>query len=236
MKPRALLLAIPLLFGGLTAARPAQAQSYLNETLSQAICAQDWFQAIVVLEEMKRVLPNRAERLTIYQSQLQNLADRNVFMPGWDCATGGLPSATSAPGSEPDPIAVAPMGTFRVPIKRRISGIPVVDVTFNSSETFEMLFDTGASVTKILPSMAQRLELESVGQIRTTVADGRAIDSDLGRLQSVQLGDLIVNNVDVTFAAGTNEDNLGGMGLLGQNVFGNYDVTIGEEFIELRER
>ncbi len=241
MKPRALLLIVPLLFGSLAIARPARAQNPLNEVLNQAICAQDWFQALIVIEEMKRLLPARQAQLRAYQSQLQNLADRNVFMPGWDCAGGGLPSAAAAPpesGLEPqrEPITVAPAGTFRVPIKRRVSGIPVVDVTFNGSDTFEMLFDTGASVTKILPSMANQLGLESVGQIRTTVADGRAIDSDLGRLDSVQIGDLIVQDVAVTFVQGTDEGNLGGMGLLGQNIYGNYDVTIGEEFIELRER
>jgi len=237
MKLRALALALPLLCGSLAVAPPARAQHYLNEALNQAICAQDWFQAIVVLEEIKRQLPARAAQLTVYQSQLQNLADRNVFVPSWSCAGGGLPSAQATPAAEPEePIAIAPAGTFRIPIKRRLAGIPVVDVTFNGSSTFEMLFDTGASVTKILPSMAQELALQTEGTIRTTVADGRAIDSNLGRLQSLQIGDLVVNDVAVTFANGTNEENLNGLGLLGQNVFGNYDVTIGEEFIELRIR
>ncbi len=235
MPPRLALIALCCLGTSLAALAPARAQNYLNTALNQAICAQDWFQAIVVLDEMKRALPARASQLTVYQSQLQSLADRNVFVPGWNCAGGGLPSAQAQP-SEPEPIVAAPAGTFRVPIKRRASGIPVVDVTFNGTATFEMLFDTGASVTKILPSMARQLGLESEGSIRTTVADGRAIDSSLSRLQSVQVGDLIVSDVTVTFAATTNESNLGGLGLLGQNVFGSYDVTIGETFIELRER
>ena len=46
---------------------------------------------------------------------------------------------------------VTPVDTrvFRVPIKRRSGRTPVIDVTFNGGQSFEMIVDTGASKTLI---------------------------------------------------------------------------------------
>ena len=45
-------------------------------------------------------------------------------------------------------------GVFRVPIKRRSGKTPVIDVTFNGNQVFEMILDTGASGTLITQQMA----------------------------------------------------------------------------------
>ncbi|MCW6037674.1 retroviral-like aspartic protease family protein [Spirulina subsalsa FACHB-351] len=209
----------------------------LNGILRQAICAQDWNQAIRAINEMKSLAPNYAARLTVYQSRLQTLASRNVFVLNWNCEGGGLPTVTE--GSPESPVVTIPppddRRSFEIPIKRRVASIPVVDVRFNG-ESYEMLFDTGATTTMILPSMARQLNMQSLGKSRVTVADGRTIEVDVGRVSELQLGELIVENVMVTFGNRTNERGMGNMGLLGQNVFGDYDVTIMENVIKLTER
>ena len=129
-------------------------------------------------------------------------------------------------------------GFFQASIKRRIAGVPVVDVIFNGSESFEMLLDTGASFTLITPAMANalNLDLENARKIPTTIASGENIELRLGKVSSIQTGNLIVGETDVTIAPAKAEEGLGGMGLLGQNFFGNYDVTIKENHIEFRKR
>ncbi len=211
--------------------------SSLNGILRQAICAQDWNQAIRAINEMKSLAPNYAARLTVYQSRLQTLASQNIFVLNWNCEGGGLPNVME--GSPESPVATMPppddRRSFEISIKRRVANIPVVDVQFNG-QSYEMLFDTGATTTMILPSMARQLNMQSLGKSRVTVADGRTVEVDVGRVSELQLGELTLENVMVTFGNRTNERGMGNMGLLGQNVFGNFDVTIRENVIELTER
>ncbi len=207
--------------------KPSRADNSLNRLLQQSICGQNWFQAVRILTEMKRLAPQDAARLTVYQSRLQTLADRNIFITGWDCSNP-LPSAEAA-----QPVAAS--DSFTIPILERSSGIPVVAVTFNG-ETVPMLFDTGASTTMILPSVAARIDPVILGEALVTVADGRVVPSRYGMVASVQVGNLSLNNVEIAVTDGVDELALGGMGLLGQNVYGSYDVTIKEDVIELRSR
>ena len=118
---------------------------------------------------------------------------------------------------------------FTVPIKRRVSGIPVVEVRFNGNRRFEMLFDTGASGIAITAPMAKSLNVMPEGVVTTSTAGGK-VNVPQARVASVAVGDVQVNNPQVTI-----NQNLD-MGLLGQGFFGVYDVTIKEDVIELRSR
>ena len=118
---------------------------------------------------------------------------------------------------------------FRVPIKRREGNIPVIDVTFNSKHKFEMLFDTGASYTAITLKMARAIgvNIEGAGFGRTA---GGVVPHTVGRVASVQAGSIVSKNLMVTINSYLN------IGLLGQNFFGGYDVTIKKEVIEFHHR
>lgn len=118
---------------------------------------------------------------------------------------------------------------IQVPIKRRMSGIPVVDVQFNGNRRFEMLFDTGASGIAITPPMAQVLNVKPQGVVTTSTAGGQ-VEVPLGRVNSVAVGGIEVTNPEVTINQYLD------IGLLGQGFFGIYDVTIKENVIELRYR
>jgi aspartyl protease family protein len=121
-------------------------------------------------------------------------------------------------------------GVFLLPIKRRVNGIPTVDVTFNGRHNFEMLFDTGATGIVLTDDMAQAIGIKKERQISASTAGGMVV-VHLGRASSVQAGNL--TKKDLVVGISSHMDTLG---LLGQNFFGNYDVTIKKEVIELRTR
>ncbi|MFW6359663.1 MAG: retropepsin-like aspartic protease family protein [Chroococcales cyanobacterium] len=125
--------------------------------------------------------------------------------------------------------ADAILNVYTLPIKYLAGGIPVVDVTFNGRQTYEMLLDTGASVTAVTPQMAQALKVVPQQEITVATAGG-TVPATLGSVRSAAAGGASVNNLQVVIS-----NNLP-MGLLGQNFFGGYDVTIKEDVIELRYR
>ncbi|MBW4681170.1 MAG: retroviral-like aspartic protease family protein [Microcoleus vaginatus WJT46-NPBG5] len=120
----------------------------------------------------------------------------------------------------------ATLGAFQVPIKRRASGIPVIDVIFNGNQTFEMMLDTGASGTVITPKMAQALGVKQDGTARVETPNAKNVEFPIGRVTSIKAGNAVINNVAVAISP-TLE-----IGLLGQDFFSKYDVTIKKEVIE----
>lgn len=147
-----------------------------------------------------------------------NSAGRRINL-GKLCGTGNaMPNSSST------------KGLYSVPIKRRDGGTPVIDVTFNGNQKFEMLLDTGASGTLITRSMARALQIPIVGTGRFTMADGRTIVMPLGRLNSISIEGARVNNVNVAIASDASD------GLLGHDFLGNYDIKIKRDVIEFYPR
>ena len=128
------------------------------------------------------------------------------------------------------PVKPVDTGIYRIPIKRRSGNTPIIDVTFNGKKTFEMIFDTGASGTLITQSMANALQLKPSGTLQASIADGSIIKLKTGQVKSIGAGGAEVNNVRVAIAPKAET------GLLGHDFFGNYDVRIGENTIELYRR
>lgn len=122
-------------------------------------------------------------------------------------------------------------GVFTAPIKRRESGIPVIDVTFNNFKRFEMVVDTGASSTMITRSMASTLGVVPVKTIKANTASALGVEFPVGYVQSIAVDGAVAAQVPVMIA-GPDQD----MGLLGHDFFGNYDVTIKQNVVEFRRR
>jgi aspartyl protease family protein len=123
-------------------------------------------------------------------------------------------------------------GGFTIPIKRRESNIPVIDVVFTNGDvkqSFEMMLDTGASATAITYDMATKLQVKSEGMIPVQTAGG-IVPSARGRLASAQVGAIMVKDLIITINPSIS------IGLLGHNFFGDYDVTIRKEQIEFERR
>lgn len=112
---------------------------------------------------------------------------------------------------------------FKAKIKRRESGVPVIDVTFNGKQKFEMLLDTGASQTMITQEMANSLGVVPSGTEKFSVASGEVIESPVGSVASIKVGNATVNEAMVSIGASP---------LLGQNFFGGYDVIIRRDVVE----
>ncbi len=141
---------------------------------------------------------------------------------------GFLPQELT-PAASPDTKSDAKSGVFLVKIKRREANIPVIEVTFNGTQTFEMMVDSGASRTVITPAMATALGVVPQGTVQAKTPNGVATFS-LGSLTSIEAGGLAIKNVVVPISPALE------IGLLGHDFFGNKDVTIKQDLIEFRSR
>jgi predicted aspartyl protease len=139
-------------------------------------------------------------------------------------AIEGLPPVPGLPSSNVGD------GIIRVPIKYRAGGTPVVDVKFNGSQTFEMLVDTGATGTVITPAMADALGVEETGTAIVATASQREVEMPLGFVQSIDVGGITIQDVEVGISDALD------LGLLGQDLLAQYDITIRNETIEFHTR
>ncbi len=122
-------------------------------------------------------------------------------------------------------------GIFEIPIKSRRGGSPIIDVTFNGNQTYEMVLDTGASYTLITQEMAKALKVIPFNKRTFTLADGKDVELGVGIVSSISAGGLTINQFNIVIAPSDKE-----IGLLGQNFFGNYDMTIKADVVELKVR
>lgn len=84
---------------GLSVARPGLSQTNLNAQLRQAICTQNWSQAVQVVDQMKKVsTPEYASQLTMYRGQLTALASSGARVPSsnLNCSAGGTAIASNS--------------------------------------------------------------------------------------------------------------------------------------------
>jgi clan AA aspartic protease (TIGR02281 family) len=122
------------------------------------------------------------------------------------------------------------LGKFQVPIKRRNSGIPVIDVKFNGRQTFEMMLDTGASDTVLTTEMAKTLGVKQEGVILVNTPSDTQVQFPIGKVSSVEVGGVVAKNLSVAISPSLS------VGLLGQSFFGKHDVVIKEKMIEFHSR
>ncbi|MFK0729629.1 MAG: TIGR02281 family clan AA aspartic protease [Gloeotrichia echinulata GP01] len=133
------------------------------------------------------------------------------------------------PISSPSALLTQNKDVFIIPIKRRIGGTPIIEVTFNGEQKFEMIVDTGASGTVITQKMAKDLGVVPVGKAKANTASSKAVEFPIGYVNSMAVTGVMVNQVAVAIAGSDLET-----GLLGHDFFGNYDVTIRRNVVEFR--
>ncbi|MEA5534380.1 retropepsin-like aspartic protease [Crocosphaera sp. XPORK-15E] len=168
--------------------------------------------------------------ITLTAQVPQTLAEQSCFLQGTNgqnidlghLCGGGAPHPPKSNASTNQTV-------FRVPIKRRDSGIPVVDVTFNGKHTFEMLFDTGASGITISTDMASVMGLKPERGSFSQTAGG-VVPIGISKVASVKAGELVSSSIEIAINPALP------IGLLGQSFYGHYDVMIKEDTIELRAR
>lgn len=193
------------------------------------LVADRWQKAVDLIKTVPTSSPYRTmakSKLTEYQRNLKYAKQRAAKAGSGTIAFNpGLPNMEVRNG----PSAGAGR-VFRVPIKRRAGGTPVIDVTFNGSKSYEMIVDTGASATVITDTMALELGVQVVGYADFGTANGIA-RSPLGYVDSIHVGGATIKDVIVSI-----NSTLGDVGLLGHDFFGDFDVTVKEEVVEFRKR
>jgi len=139
-------------------------------------------------------------------------------------STGKVVNLSSLCGSE---VKQVQKGVFQAKIKRREGGTPVIDVNFGNRK-FEMILDTGASATIITTNMAQTLVVTAVGKALVNTVSANNVEMPLGYVKTMGVDGLVASNVLVGILPVLK------IGLLGNNFFSDYDITVKRNVIEFR--
>jgi predicted aspartyl protease len=178
-----------------------------------------WQQAIDLMQKVSNQSANYAQAQTKIQEYQQHLNSAEQ-------RAQGKPLVAPAPAqSQPQ----VPSGLVaQIPIRSRQGGIPVVPVKLQgrqATQTFPMLFDTGATGTLITPAMAQALGVTIIGETQARIADGSVVNLPIGVVDVLEVGGLRKDYVQVAIG--------GNVALLGQDVYGDYGIAIGSHMINL---
>jgi predicted aspartyl protease len=203
------------------------------------LVASRWQQAIDLLEQIPASSSNHTQvqqKIAEYQRNLayaQQQANRTVesapsdavvIIESQDRGSSSVVPPVDLPGDTSGRV-------YRAPIISRAGGTPVINVNFNNGQVFPMIVDTGASGTLITPQMANLLAVRPVGQTSVATASASNVAFSVGYVDSIEVDGAIARNVLVAVSG----PDLG-IGLLGHDFFGDFDVTIGEDYVEFRER
>lgn len=230
--------------------------AYSAEMLSEsAVSVEDWQlslsrwqEAIALLRQIPSNNPLYAmakPKIAEYQRNF-SLAKQKSPSPRSDVLPGITLSATPE-ATTPDTTAAAPVAqqkatpkttktptnqqVFKIPIKSRSGQTPVIDVTFNGGQVFEMIVDTGASGTVITPEMAQSLGVTPEGEVTANTASDKDVKFSTTTIESISVAGAVAKKVRVAIGGEDLE-----VGLLGQDFFGKYDVIIRQDVVEFHQR
>ncbi len=203
-----------------------------------SLVASRWQDAIALLDAVPEASKHKTkarEKAKEYQRNLA-VAQKRAASPviGHSTAVAKAPRSGQHEAGFDRSWLQSPVGkgkVFRVPIKRRSAGTPVIDVLLNGEYKVEMIVDTGASGTVITRRAAAALGVEPVGVAKADTASAKGVKFYIGILQSLQVGGAVYRNLPVAIAGP--ELNIG---LLGHDFFGGYDITIKRDAIEFRVR
>ena len=230
--------------------------AYSAASLGQsAQSPEDWQLVMIRWQEAIKLLkgvPSSSPYHAIAQSKIAEY-QRNLGIAQQQASRPSGPSRTivaTAPGTVALPLTPSPSKTpvtpgaatpsktntanpqvIKVSIKRRAGQTPVIDVTFNGGQTFEMIIDTGASGTVITQAMAQSLGVVREGEVTANTASGKGIKFSTGKVESIAVEGIVAKDVRVAIGGPDLE-----LGLLGQDFLGNYDVWIRKDVVEFHQR
>jgi predicted aspartyl protease len=251
LAPNSFELALDKAAGAFSISKSAQSPDDWN------LVAGHFQEAIALMEKVHRQSPNfgvAQDKISEYHQQVRYARQKAYPSLGLSAKTKSrkivvvVPESSTAPKfpiSVPPPgltkvsplkplfpsseISTAEKEVFIAPIKRRVGGTPIVEVTFNGQRQFEMIVDTGASGTVITQQMANALGVVPVGKAKANTASSKAVEFPIGYVDSMAVAGVIVNKVPVAIAGAELET-----GLLGHDFFGHYDVTIKRNVVEFR--
>jgi hypothetical protein len=195
--------------------------SSIYHAIAQSKLAQYQSNLRVAQQQASRPRPNSPSRTIV------TIAPRNRS----PVSSSPTPKTNApTPATESKTIAANPQ-VVKAPIKRRAGRTPIINVTFNGKQSFEMILDTGASGTVITQDMAQSLGVVSEGEVTANTASEKGIKFSTGKVQSIAVEGIVAKDIQVAIGGPDLE-----LGLLGQDFFGNYDVWIKQDVVEFHQR
>ena len=186
-----------------------------------------WEQAIQTLKEV----PTGDQNYGTAQTKIKDY-ERNLAQAKQRLVTLQQPPAEIVRPSKPALTPQAPVAAAvsnRVPIIERRGGTPVIEVMVNGRR-YPMILDTGASHTHITRAMADELGVEVIGQASVATASSSRAVVDVAYVNSIQVGNITRSNLPVSIGDAVP------IGLLGNDVYKNFDVTLQANSIEFLPR
>ncbi|ESA36621.1 aspartyl protease [Leptolyngbya sp. Heron Island J] len=189
-----------------------------------------WEQAIQKLKAVPTDDQNYAVAQTKLRDYERNLAQAKQRLTGLKQPPAEIALNRTAPiASGSQAATTLPVTSNRVPIIERRGGTPVIEVTFNGRR-YPMILDTGASHTHITRSMANELGVQVVGQTSVATASSSQAVVDVGYVNAIQVGGITRDNLPVSIGDAVP------IGLLGNDVYKNFDVILQANTVEFRPR
>ena len=179
-----------------------------------------WQQAVTLMQQVPADSPDYAQAQTKVKEYQQNLAAAQQRAEGQPTTT--ITAAAPAPVAPPNGLVA------QIPILERRGGTPVVEVAFQGQRgrhSFPMMFDTGASGTLITAEMADQIGVVVVGRTQAKIADGSTVELPIGYVDVIEVGGLRKTSMVVVIG--------GSVGLLGQDIYGEFGIAMGSHLINL---
>lgn len=180
-----------------------------------------WEQAIALLKKIPKQDPNYKKANTKIAEFQSGLAKAKEGAQGPKIAARTVPEFNSDGPSNSSSGGGSRGNLIVATIKSRDGGTPVIDVMLNGQMT-EMMVDTGASGTMITPQQAASAGIREEGRIPIMTPAGRST-AGIGQAQSISVNGRTIRNVPVA---------IGPTPLLGQDFFGDCDVTFKQNVVE----
>jgi clan AA aspartic protease (TIGR02281 family) len=212
----------------------AAARSIASSALSKedwVLVADQWQASIKLLQGIPKSHSNYKFATQILPQYQQNLADarqKSINFKAKSSAAAPLAQQISLnDGTAP---VENSRRSFSIPIIKKLEGVPIVEVTINGQERFQMMLDTGASRTLLTKGAKQKLGLQPIGSTAAKTANGTA-DFETVAIDSIQFGEGVASNLSVAVA----NDSMN-YGLLGHDVYQGYDITLREDSVLFEKR
>ncbi len=142
---------------------------------------------------------------------------------------GTQASGIQASGTQSNGPSARTLKDASIPIVERRGGTPVIEVSINGGR-YPMILDTGASHTHITRAMANELGVQVLGQIPVVTASSNQTMVDVGYVESIRVGNIARNNLPVSIGDAVP------IGLLGNDVYQDFDVILQVNSVEFRPR
>lgn len=187
-----------------------------------------WEQAIEKLKEV----PTDHQHYAMAQTKLKDY-ELNLTQAQQRLAKSKQPTAEIALARTVPVVGTAatvtPVVGASVPIIERRGGTPVIEVMVNG-RPYPMILDTGASHTHIPRAMANELGVQVLGQAMVATASSSRVMVDVGRVQSIKVGNITRNDIPISIGDAVP------IGLLGNDVYKDFDVVLQANSIEFQPR